>query len=73
MQNFSIAFLIVLYNFPSPERDLATVPLTPIAMMTMLPLYFILLIVTVTNKIRACFKKNIDTKVIHKVEIGGAN
>ena len=56
-QNLGIAFLIVTYNFPSPESDMALLPLICLGFLTPLPLYFILLIRFLHNSFKNKYKK----------------
>lgn len=52
MQNVGIAFMIILFNFSSPESDYAMLPLIPVAALTALPLWVGLLIKTVRDNYR---------------------
>jgi hypothetical protein len=61
MQNFGIAFLIVLYNFPH-ETDHAVVALLSIGVLTTIPLYVALIILAVRDKIKAYRTRNRKTE-----------
>ena len=41
MQNFGVAFLIILFSLPSPEKDYAVLPLMSVALLTPLPFYLV--------------------------------
>ena len=41
IQNVGIAFLIVMTNFPSPDRETAYLPLISVAFLTIIPLYLV--------------------------------
>jgi hypothetical protein len=43
MQNFGVAFLIVMFSLPSPEKDYAVLPLMSLALLTPMPFYLIVL------------------------------
>lgn len=61
MQNFGVAFLIILFNLPSPEKDYAALPLMAIAILTPLPFYLILLYklkVKIIKRCIECFSKS---------------
>lgn len=53
IQNVGVAFLVITYNFPSPESDYAILPLISVSTLTTLPLWFLLLIFTINNKRKA--------------------
>lgn len=56
MQNFGVAFLIIMFNLPSPEKDYAALPLMAIAILTPLPFYLILLFKLKVKIIKKCIK-----------------
>jgi predicted Na+-dependent transporter len=53
LQNVSIAYMIVMLNFPSPESDYALLPLVAISSITTVPLWFVLFAKTVYAKLKA--------------------
>ena len=53
-QNLGVAFIIITYNFPSPESDLAIAPLISLSFLTPVPFYIALIV----RYISKCFKKN---------------
>jgi predicted Na+-dependent transporter len=50
IQNAGIAFLIVLYNFPSPQSDYAILPLISVSALTGIPLWLALLVNALRNR-----------------------
>ena len=63
MQNFGVAFLIILFNLKSPDKDYATLPLIAIALFTPFPFYLIVLYKFFRKIFGMCLKNNtIDTK-----------
>ena len=52
MQNVGIAYMIVMLNFPSPESDYALLPLVAISSITTLPLWTLLMIKTLYERIQ---------------------
>ena len=51
IQNVGIAFLIIIYNFPSPESDYAILPLITVAFLTQIPLWLCLIIQNLKNRL----------------------
>jgi hypothetical protein len=63
MQNFGVAFLIIIFNMKSPEKDYATLPLIAIALLTPLPFYLVVIYKFFVNIFKTCQKKlTKDTK-----------
>lgn len=62
IQNVGIAFMIVLYNFPSPDADYAILPLISASLLTNLPLYVMLIIVTIIKKCKNPRKNKVVIK-----------
>jgi hypothetical protein len=62
MQNVGIAFMIILFNFPSPECDYAILPLISVATLTPLPLWIIYLIKSILTRIKAYKEKQDSSK-----------
>ena len=63
-QNQGLAYLIVSYNFPSPESDMALLPLIVLNFLAPLPFYLIMFARFIIN----CFKKKKENK---KKEVEG--
>ena len=57
-QNIGVAFLIVANNFPSPENDLALIPLICLRLLTPFPLYFALIGRSLYNCVNKKLAKN---------------
>ena len=53
IQNVGVAFLIITYNFPSPESDYAILPLISVSSLTTIPLWFLLLSISIKKKLKA--------------------
>ncbi len=51
-QNYGVAFLIILFNFPSPESEYAFLPLVSIAMFSFVPLFIIVAVLRIIEKRR---------------------
>ncbi len=49
-QNVGVAFLIVLFNFPSPEYDYAILPLVSISFISIVPLMIIAAVVSIVRR-----------------------
>lgn len=60
IQNFGIAFIIVFYNFPSPEADYAILPLISVSLLTPIPLWILLASYTIYK--RRLKRKELDAK-----------
>lgn len=52
IQNVGIGFIVVISNFPSPEADLAVLPLFAVAFLTNIPFYFALAIYKTYKKLK---------------------
>ena len=57
MQNFGVAFLIIMFNLKSPEKDYATLPLLAIALLTPLPFYIVVVYRFLRDVFTKCAKK----------------
>ena len=65
-QNMGVAFLIIRTNFPSPESDIAFIPLVSVAFLTQIPFLFVLL----GQTIYGCFqKKSVKEEVKEEAKI----
>jgi predicted Na+-dependent transporter len=53
IQNVGVGFLVITYNFPSPESDYAILPLISVSFLTTIPLWFLFLGLTIKRKIQA--------------------
>ncbi len=58
VQNAGIAFLVIIYNFPTPESDYAILPLISVSLLTSIPLWLFLLFLTIKRKIELWWKRN---------------
>ncbi|GAA57409.1 ileal sodium/bile acid cotransporter [Clonorchis sinensis] len=65
IQNIGAAVLVLLYSMPQPEGDLGAVMPITVSLFTPVPLYFILLGVTIK---RRCCRKKAPPSEIHEVE-----
>ncbi len=45
--------MIITYNFPSPESDYAILPLISVSLLTTIPLWLLLLSITIKKKLKA--------------------
>jgi len=52
IQNVGIGFIVVISNFPSPEADLAVLPLFAVAFLTNIPFYIGLAIYKTYKKLK---------------------
>jgi predicted Na+-dependent transporter len=52
IQNVGIGFIVVISNFPSPEADLAVLPLFAVAFLTNIPFYIVLAIYKTYEKLK---------------------
>jgi predicted Na+-dependent transporter len=71
IQNVGIAFLIVITNFPSPESDYAILPLITVSFLTTIPLWLLLIIITIKTKLVDKFfqkKKTVEINGEDEVE-----
>ena len=70
IQNVGVAFLIITYNFPSPEADYAILPLISVSFLTTIPLWFVLLGLTIRNRLKAKKESTInEDEKIRKVNL----
>jgi predicted Na+-dependent transporter len=63
-QNTGVAFLIILFNFPSPESEYAFLPLIAIAMFSFVPLFIVVAILAIIRKRKLKNAENQDDSKI---------